>query len=94
MTRSSKPNERSPTAVASGATRLAAPPIAQPLSNDSGDVADHPYKTQFEAFFAALDRDEEMPLSNLAEALKTFEVIFAADMSAAKGRPVRLSEMR
>ena len=61
---------------------------------DSGDVADHPYKTQFEAFFAALDRDEEMPLSNLAEALKTFEVIFAADMSAAKGRPVRLSEMR
>jgi predicted dehydrogenase len=61
---------------------------------DSGDVADHPYKTQFLAFFEALDRNEDMPLSSLAEALKTFEVIFAADRSAAKGRPVKLSELR
>ena len=40
MRRSSKPTSRSPTAVAAGATRLAAPPIAQPLSRENGEVAD------------------------------------------------------
>lgn len=49
---------------------------------DSGDVSDHPYLTQFEAFFQALDNEREMPLTNLAEALKTHEVIFAADRSS------------
>jgi len=61
---------------------------------DSGDVADHPYRTQFDAFFEALSRNEDMPLTSLGESLKTFEVLFAADRSAAEGRPVRLSEMR
>jgi predicted dehydrogenase len=50
---------------------------------DSGDVSDHPYQVQFETFFTALDEDREMPLTNLAEALKTHELIFAADKSAA-----------
>src|SRR5882672_2578708 len=36
---------------------------AKPL--DSGDVSDHPYQTQFEAFFQALGRGEEMPLTSL-----------------------------
>lgn len=49
---------------------------------DSGDVSDHPYQTQFEAFFNALDRGEEMPLTSLTQALRTHEVIFAADQSA------------
>ena len=49
---------------------------------DSGDVTDHPYQTQFEAFFNALDEDQEMPLTSLAHALRTHEVIFAADHSA------------
>jgi predicted dehydrogenase len=49
---------------------------------DSGDVSDHPYQIQFEAFFKALDEDKEMPLTNLAEALKTHQLIFAADKSA------------
>jgi predicted dehydrogenase len=49
---------------------------------DSGDVSDHPYQVQFEAFFIALEQDREMPLTNLAEALKTHELIFAADKSA------------
>jgi len=49
---------------------------------DSGDVSDHPYLTQFQAFFDALDADEEMPLTSLAHALRTHEVIFAADNSA------------
>jgi hypothetical protein len=49
---------------------------------DSGDVADHPYQRQFEAFFTALDKDEEMPLTSLDHAMRTHEVIFAADNSA------------
>jgi predicted dehydrogenase len=57
---------------------------------DSGDVSDHPYVTQFQAFFDALDAGREMPLTNLDEALRTHEIIFAADRSAATGRPVRL----
>jgi predicted dehydrogenase len=57
---------------------------------DSGDVSDHPYQTQFQAFFDALDAGKEMPLTSLGEALRSHEVIFAADQSAATGRPVRL----
>ena len=49
---------------------------------DSGDVSDHPYQAQFEAFFSAVDQGVEMPLTNLAEALKTHQVIFAADKAA------------
>ena len=49
---------------------------------DSGDVTDHPYTTQFEAFFTALDAGHEMPLTSLADALRTHQVIFAADHSA------------
>ena len=60
---------------------------------DSGDVSDHPYQRQFEAFFAALDDDRDMPLTSLAESMKTFEVLFAADMSVAKRRPVRMKEV-
>jgi len=59
---------------------------------DSGDVSDHPYQAQFQAFFDALDAGVEMPLTSFPEAAKTFDVIFAADQSAAEGgRPVRLS---
>lgn len=61
---------------------------------DSGDVADHPYQDQFQAFFDALDQGEDMPFTALNEAIKSFEVIFAADRSAAEGRPVTLAEIR
>jgi predicted dehydrogenase len=57
---------------------------------DSGDVSDHPYLTQFQAFFDALDARREMPLTSLADAMKSHEVIFAADKSAAMGRSVKL----
>ena len=57
---------------------------------DSGDVADHPYQTQFEAFFKALDQGQEMPLTSLAEAAWSHEVVFAADESTRIGRPVRV----
>src|SRR5437588_1419010 len=57
---------------------------------DSGDVSDHPYQSQFEAFFNALDRGKEMPLTSFADAARTHEVIFAADKSAKAGRPVKI----
>jgi predicted dehydrogenase len=49
---------------------------------DSGDVSDHPYQSQFEAFFTSVQEDREMPLTSLSHALRTHEVIFAADSSA------------
>jgi predicted dehydrogenase len=57
---------------------------------DSGDVADHPYQSQFDAFFDSLAAGRQMPLTGLQEALRTHEVIFAADKSAATGKPVKL----
>jgi predicted dehydrogenase len=57
---------------------------------DSGDVSDHPYLTQFQAFFDALDAGKEMPLTSLADALRSHKVIFAADKSAETGKPVKL----
>ncbi len=62
---------------------------------DSGDVSDHPYQTQFQAFFDALEKGEDMPLTSFKDALRSFEVVFAADKSAAEGgRLVKLEEMR
>ena len=57
---------------------------------DSGDVSDHPYQKQFDAFFDALKQGKQMPLTGLDEAAKTHEVMFAADRSAALGRPVKV----
>ncbi|MFL2480779.1 MAG: Gfo/Idh/MocA family protein [Verrucomicrobiales bacterium] len=61
---------------------------------DSGDVSDHPYTTQFQAFFDSMAKGEEMPLTSINEAYKSFEVVFAADRSAELGRPVKISEIR
>ena len=60
---------------------------------DSGDVADHPYQTQFQTFFDALDANADMPLTSFRDAFTTHRVIAAADRSAAEGRPVKLSEI-
>jgi predicted dehydrogenase len=49
---------------------------------DSGDVSDHPYQVQFESFFQNLDQGKDMPLTSLADALHTHEVIFAAERSS------------
>jgi predicted dehydrogenase len=58
---------------------------------DSGDVSDHPYQAQFEAFFNALDRGKAMPLTSLDDAVTSHEAVFAADRSAELGRPVKIS---
>src|SRR5262249_29480171 len=61
---------------------------------DSGDVSDDPDQNQFEAFFNALARNQAMPLTTLEEAVKTHEVVFAADRSAQPGQPVALAELK
>lgn len=61
---------------------------------DSGDVADHPYQEQFNCFLEALARGKEMPLSGLTDAVRTHEVIFAADRSWKEQRPVKLEEVQ
>jgi predicted dehydrogenase len=61
---------------------------------DSGDVSDHPYQTQFEAFFNTLDKGKEMPLTSFADAARSHEIIFAADQSAATGKSVKISSMK
>lgn len=60
---------------------------------DSGDVSDHPYQYQFEAFFAALERGEDMPLTSFAESIKSHRIVLAADMSAELGREVKIREV-
>jgi len=61
---------------------------------DSGDVSDHPYQAQFAAFFEALERGREMPLTSLDDGVISHEAVFAADRSAQLGRPVKLSELK
>jgi predicted dehydrogenase len=61
---------------------------------DSGDVSDHPYQSQFEAFFNALDKGKEMPLTSFADAARSHEIIFAADQSAATGKSVKISALK
>lgn len=59
---------------------------------DSGDVSDHPYQTQFQAFFDAVEAGVDMPLTDLKTALNSHRVVFAADKSARTGRPVDLND--
>lgn len=60
---------------------------------DSGDVADHPYQPQFQAFVDSLRKGEPMPLTDFETAFESHRVVFAADLSAREGRPVKLSEL-
>ena len=60
---------------------------------DSGDVNDHPYQPQFQAFVDAIGKGEPMPLTDFDTAFESHRVIFAADRSAAEGRPVKLAEI-
>lgn len=60
---------------------------------DSGDVNDHPYQEQFQALVDSIGRNEPMPLTSFETAFESHRVIFAADRSAAEGRPIKLSEL-
>jgi predicted dehydrogenase len=61
---------------------------------DSGDVSDHPYQVEFDHFFESLASGGEMPLTGLRDAVRTHEVIFAADRSWQEKRPVKLAEIQ
>jgi predicted dehydrogenase len=60
---------------------------------DSGDVSDHPYQTQFQAFFDALQSGNEMPLTSFTDAFATHRVMKAADTSVEEGRSVKVAEV-
>ena len=61
---------------------------------DSGDVSDHPYEPQFQAFIDSIGKNEPMPLTDFDTAFETHRVVFAADQSAeAGGKTVKLSEL-
>ncbi len=61
---------------------------------DSGDVKDHPYQPQFQAFVDAVKAGKKMPLTDLDTALESHRVSFAADLSVEKGRPVKMAELK
>ena len=61
---------------------------------DSGDVKDHPYQPQFQSFVDSHHKGEPMPLTNFGIAYESHRVVFAADLSAKLGRPVKLSEFQ
>ena len=61
---------------------------------DSGDVAHHPYLPQFQSFVDSLRKNEKMPLTDFETAFESHRVVFAADLSAAEKRAVRLDELR
>ena len=56
---------------------------------DSGDVAHHPFNGQIEALVAGI-LDGEPILPDLDDAVKTHELVFAADESARLGKAVKL----
>lgn len=60
----------------------------------SGDVHDHPYQPQFQAFIDSLRKDKPMPWTDFETAFETHRVLFAADRSAAERRPVKVSEIK
>lgn len=61
---------------------------------DSGDVKDHPYEPQFQAFVDSIQKGKAMPLTDFDTAYESHRVVFAADLSAQRGRPVKLSELK
>jgi predicted dehydrogenase len=59
------------------------------ITPDSSDVSHHPFQGQIDHFVDCLQRGEESHC-NLADAIKTHEVVFAALECRRTGRPVKL----
>lgn len=60
---------------------------------DSGDVGDHPYQPQFQAFVDGLKADRDMPLTDFDTAFESHRIVFAADKSWQEGRPIQPSQL-
>ena len=56
---------------------------------DSGDVTHHPFTHEVVHFVECILHDKESHV-NVADAYKTHEICFAADLSGKEGRPVKL----
>lgn len=56
---------------------------------DSGDVTHHPFPEEIDHFIDCIMNDKKT-IVDLDDAMKTQEIVFAADQSAATGRPVKL----
>jgi len=56
---------------------------------DTADVAHHPFQGQIDEFVAAIQGGHETQV-NLEDAVKTHEIVLAADLSATEGGAVRL----
>jgi predicted dehydrogenase len=69
-----------------GQTGFATVPHVQP---DSGDVTHHPFNAQIEEFAAGI-LDGTPIQTDIDDAIKTHEIVFAADRSAETGAPVKL----
>ena len=60
---------------------------------DSGDVADHPYQTQFQAFFDALDRRQGHAAHELRRRLRDAQDHRGRGSIGEGGKAVRVQEM-
>ncbi len=60
---------------------------------DSGDVRDHPYRPQFQAFVDSAALGQPMPRTDFDTAYETHRAVFAADRSARERRTVKLAEI-
>lgn len=69
-----------------GQTEYAQIPTVMP---NSGDVAHHPFNGEMSHLLDCIAKNEESHV-NLEDAINTHEACFAADISAAEGRPVKL----
>jgi predicted dehydrogenase len=56
---------------------------------DSGDVTHHPFPQEINYFIDCI-KNNKKPEVDLDDAMKTQEIVFAADLSAESGRPVKL----
>jgi len=59
---------------------------------DSGDVSHHPFRAEVSHFLDCIIGDTR-PFPDLEDAARTHAICFAADLSAERGRPVKLSEL-
>ncbi|MCC6162665.1 MAG: Gfo/Idh/MocA family oxidoreductase [Acidobacteria bacterium] len=79
--------DRLPGMIKTEWSQLATHPI------DSGDVKDHPYQPQFQAFVDATAAGVPMPLTDFDTAIESHRVAYAADLSVARRETVKLSEL-
>jgi len=69
-----------------GQTTFASVPTIMP---DSADVSHHPFDGEVAHFIDCLNRNKR-PLPDLEDAAKTTEICLAAELSARRGKPVKL----